>query len=167
MPFDTDASQTVLADVDQLLRDKFRELGLPDTPFVLAAISPDDQLVLRGNLTPDGLKHTWPGPKLWRAMLRGEEIPRESWRPLKSVTKSWKQTIKAAEVDYPHRFHDIRARAITEVAKVMPAAAQGAACHQDPATTSLYIGLASTEIADAVEQAVAKRPNKIKLKVIK
>lgn len=110
---------------------------------------------------------TWPGPKLWRAMLRGEEIPREAWRPLKSVTKSWKRTVKAAEVEHPHRFHDIRARAITEVAKVMPAAAQGAARHQDPATTSLYIGLASTEIADAVEEAVAKRPARIRLKVVK
>ncbi len=53
----TDALQTILTDVDQLLREKFREIGFPDTPFVLAAISPGNQLVLRGNLTPDGLKH--------------------------------------------------------------------------------------------------------------
>lgn len=53
----TDALQTVLTDVDQLLREKFRDLGLPDTPFVVVAISPDNQLVLRGNLSPDGLKH--------------------------------------------------------------------------------------------------------------
>lgn len=49
----------------------------------------------------------------------------------------------------------------------MPAATQGAARHQDQATTSLYTELASIELAEAVEQAVAKRPAQVKLKVVK
>lgn len=110
---------------------------------------------------------TWPGPKLWRAMLRGEEIPKSEWRPLKGIRRSWKTTIKTAGIERPHRFHDVRARYITEVAKVQKAAAQGAARHQDPATTALYIRLADSEIRDAVAQANARRPSKSKLLVVK
>lgn len=51
-----DAIQTILTDVDELLRRKFRDLGYPDTPFVLVAVSQANQLVLRGNMTPAGLR---------------------------------------------------------------------------------------------------------------
>lgn len=110
---------------------------------------------------------TWAGPKYWRAHLRGEEVPREAWRPVKSIKRSWKTTIKAAEIDNPHRFHDVRAQYVTEVARVMPAAAQDAARHQDPSTTAMYIKLASMEIRDAVAQAVARRAIRPKFKVVK
>lgn len=109
---------------------------------------------------------TWPGPKLWPAHLRGEDIPRAEWRPLKGITRSWRTTVKAAGIDQPHRFHDVRARYVTEVAKVQPAAAQQAARHQDPATTAMYIRLAANEIRDAVGQAVARRPRRGGLKVV-
>lgn len=52
----TDAIQTILTDVDELLREKFRELGYPDTPFVLVAVSQENQLVIRGNMLPAGLR---------------------------------------------------------------------------------------------------------------
>lgn len=110
---------------------------------------------------------TWPGPKRWRAWLRGEQIEKADWRPLKGITRSWKTTVRKAGIEFPHRFHDIRARFVTDVAKVMPAAAQGAARHQDSATTALYIQLASHEIRDAVAQANARRPARTKLKVVK
>lgn len=100
-------------------------------------------------------------------MLRGEPIPREDWRPLKGIRRSWKTTIKTAGIERPHRFHDVRARYVTEVAKVQKAAAQDAARHQDPATTAMYIKLADMEIRDAVAQANARRPARAKFKVVK
>lgn len=110
---------------------------------------------------------TWPGPKHFRAHMAGKAVPADCWVPLKSVRTSWKKSAQRAEIDQPHRFHDVRARYITEVAKVQPAAAQDAARHQDPSTTALYIKLASSEIRDAVSQAVARRPRRTKLKVVK
>lgn len=110
---------------------------------------------------------TWPGPKHWRAMLRGEDIPRSAWRLLKSVRRSWRTTIKTGEIDQPHRFHDVRARYVTEVAKVQAAATQDAARHADPATTALYIKLAAGEVRTAVTQAMARRPQRVQLKVAK
>lgn len=110
---------------------------------------------------------TWPGPTHWRAMLREEEIPRAAWRPLKSVRRSWRTTIKTGEIDQPHRFHDVRARYVTEVAKVQAAATQDAARHADPATTALYIKLAAGEVRIAVAEALTRRPQRAQLKVVK
>jgi integrase len=124
---------------------------------------------LRLQAVERGQKHlvTWPGPKHWRAMLRGEEIPRAAWRPLKSVRRSWRTTIKTGEIDQPHRFHDVRARYVTEVAKVQAAATQDAARHADPATTALYVKLAAGEVRTAVEKAIGRRPGRSKLTVAK
>ena len=115
-----------------------------------------------------GQKHlvTWAGPKKWRAQLRGEALVQVDWRPLKGITRSWRSTAKRAAIEHPHSFHKIRARYVTEVAKVQPAAAQDAARHQDPATTAMYIKLATSEIRDAVRQAVSRRPARTKLKVV-
>lgn len=101
---------------------------------------------------------TWPGPKHFRHFLAGREVPGEAWTSLKRITRSWRTTIRTAGIEDPHRFHDVRARYVTEVAKVQPAAAQAAARHQDPATTALYVRLATSEISDAVSQAVDRRP---------
>jgi hypothetical protein len=109
----------------------------------------------------------WPGKKYFRAFMLGRDVPRECWVPLKSVRSSWKRAAERAGVENPHRFHDVRARFITEVAKVQPSAAQDAARHQDPATTALYIKLASSEVRDAVSQAMAQRPAPRKLKIVK
>jgi integrase len=111
---------------------------------------------------------TWPGPKKWRAWLQGQEVSNSDWRPLKGITRSWKTSARAAGIEQPRRFHDVRARYITEVAKVQPAAAQDAARHQDSSTTALYIKLAAGEIRQAVALAVAKRPARqnVKLKSI-
>ena len=110
---------------------------------------------------------TWPGPKHWRAMLRGQEVPRSVWRSLKSVRRSWRTTIRTGEIEQPHRFHDVRARYVTEVAKVQAAATQDAARHADPATTALYIKLAAGEVRTAVAKAMAQRPQRAKLRVAK
>jgi hypothetical protein len=103
---------------------------------------------------------TWPGPSHHHAWREGKGVPLDCWRPLKSVRTSWRRSARAADIAQPHRFHDVRARYITEVAKVQAAAAKGAARHQDAATTDLYIRLAATEIADAVGQAVDRRPTR-------
>ena len=52
----TDAIQTILSDAHELLNEKFRELGVPDTPFVLIAVAPANQMIVAGNLDPMGLK---------------------------------------------------------------------------------------------------------------
>ena len=53
----TDAIQTILVDVDELLREKFRDLGYPDTPFVLMAVGPDGgKPGIRSNILPAGLR---------------------------------------------------------------------------------------------------------------
>lgn len=103
---------------------------------------------------------TWPGPKHMAAFLAGEEVPRRAWRGLKSIRRSWRASARRAEVETPHRLHDVRARYVTEVAKVASAAtAQEAARHADPATTARYVALAAAEVSRAL-QAVprAKRP---------
>lgn len=111
---------------------------------------------------------SWCGPQEIHNYRAGRELPKDCWRPLKSVRTSWKKSIERAEIKNPHRFHDVRAKYVTEVAKVMPAAAQDAARHQSPSTTALYIKLADSEIRDAVSQANARRPKRAaKLKVVK
>lgn len=101
---------------------------------------------------------SWPGPKHWQALLLGRIKPEEAdWQRLKHIRSSWRSSAKAAGVKTPHRFHDIRARGITEVARVMKGAAQGAARHQSPQSTEFYIAFASTEVADAVDQATRRR----------
>lgn len=117
-------------------------------------------LELEAQAISRGVEHliTWPGPKKWRAWLRGEEIKNHEWRHLKGIERSWRSTAKRAGIVGGHTFHKIRARFITEVAKVQPAAAQEAARHRDASTTALYIKLAATEIRDAVRQANARRP---------
>jgi hypothetical protein len=102
---------------------------------------------------------TWPGPTHWRAFLAGQAVPTSAWRPLASIRRSWRTTATAAGIEAPARFHDVRARYITEVAKVNQAAAKDAARHQDAATTDLYIRLADSEIRDAVAAAVDRRPS--------
>ncbi len=110
---------------------------------------------------------SWPGPQEVHNFRAGRDVPIDCWRPLKSVRTSWTKSIKRAGIENPHRYHDVRARFVTEVAKVMPAAAQDAARHQDPSTTALYIKLADSEVRDAVGQANARRPKRAKLKVVK
>jgi hypothetical protein len=101
---------------------------------------------------------SWPGPKHWQAVLLGRMKPEAAdWQRLKHIRSSWRSSAKAAGVKTPHRFHDIRARGITEVARVMPGAAQGAARHQSPQSTDFYIGFASTEVAEAVDRATRRR----------
>jgi integrase len=126
-------------------------------------------LELEAQAIARGQKHlvTWPGPKLWRAMLRGEAVAQGEWRPLKAITRSWRTTGRKAKIVRPHTFHKIRGRYITEIAKVQPVAAQDAARHQDPATTAMYIKLAAGEIRDAVRQANARRPMRRALKLVK
>lgn len=51
----TDAIQTILTDADELLREKFRAMCVADTPFVMVAVTPDNQLIVRGNLDPIAL----------------------------------------------------------------------------------------------------------------
>jgi len=102
---------------------------------------------------------TWPGPKHMADFLEGKRVPKNAWRPLKSIRRSWRSTAKEAKIARPHRLHDTRARYITEVAKVASSAlTQEAARHQDPATTARYTGIAGDELSRAL--ASVPRPKK-------
>lgn len=116
-----------------------------------------------------GQRHlvTWPGKKFFRQYLAGKSVPDHCWRPLGSIRRSWNGSARRAGVEDAHRFHDVRARYITEVAKILPAAAQDAARHQDASTTAMYVKLATHEVRDAVSRAVAQRPGRPKLRSVK
>ena len=107
-----------------------------------------------------GVRHliAWPGPAHMAAFLAGEAVPRDCWRSLKSIRRAWRRSALEAKVHRPHRLHDVRARYITEVAKVNRGLAKDAARHADPATTELYIGVADHEVAEMVRQV--GRPEK-------
>jgi integrase len=66
--------------------------------------------------------HHLAGAGLYVAYLAGEKVPREAWRPLKSVRRAWRSTADKAKVAKSHRLHDVRARYITEVVKVASSA---------------------------------------------
>ena len=99
---------------------------------------------------------SWPGPEHFQAFLRGEKVPVDSWRPVKSIDGAWRRSAKG--IDGAHRFHDVRARYITSVAQANKGVARQAARHQHSATTDLYIQVADEEVAQAVAQAIAARP---------
>ncbi len=125
---------------------------------------------LRKQAEARGTTHllTWPGEfkgvhwySIWAA---GGKVPAEAWQPLKGPGSSWRKTAKRAGIAQPHRFHDVRARAITVVSLESRAAAKGFARHQSAATTDLYIGVAEEEVARATAAAMdtgrkhARRP---------
>jgi len=99
---------------------------------------------------------TWPGPEqLWNVKA-GRPVPREAWQPLKSVRKSWSATGKG--LAKPHRFHDLRAGYITEIAgKASASNTRNAARHRDQSTTDRYIDIARSDTARAVEDAMQPR----------
>jgi hypothetical protein len=100
---------------------------------------------------------TWPGPEHFWDHAKGRKIPRDAWRPLKSLRRAWAST--ADDGLPPHRFHDVRARYITHIAGSASAAlTRQAARHRDQATTDRYIELAAQETRQAVEKAMRRRP---------
>lgn len=117
---------------------------------------------------------TWPGVKAARRLRLGE-IPddaatdpktgRSIWAPVKSIRRSWNQTAKAAGVDQPHRYHDLRAAYITDIDRVAGATTTRLlARHASMSTTQKYIGLDGKELAGAADRAAKRRAG---LKVVK
>lgn len=97
---------------------------------------------------------TWPGPK-W-ARLPGQQPPREAWRPLTTIKRSWGAT--GAGIDQPRRFHDLRAAYITNVARIGSAkVTKELARHASMATTERYIKLVDNELATAANLAARRR----------
>lgn len=107
---------------------------------------------------------TWPGPSHMADFLAGRPVPNGCWCPLKSIRRAWRTTVASADIDQPHRLHDVRARYITEVAKVNRGVAKDAARHADAATTERYIAVAASEVA-AVLKGVP-RPKKPSLRAV-
>lgn len=101
---------------------------------------------------------TWPGSRWVHVVIEGGTPKPEKWLPLKTLGNSWRKSGKRAGISDPLRFHDVRGRYITEVAKVSKVAAKDAARHQSAATTELYIGVAEDEVASAVAEASSRRP---------
>jgi integrase len=119
---------------------------------------------LKAQAIARGQKHlvTWPGAQnMWR-IDKGEDVPKKAWRPLKSVRKAWSSTAGDA-VERPHRFHDLRARYITQIAGSASAAnTRRAARHKEQSTTDRYIEIENRETANAVRVAMTrqKRPRR-------
>lgn len=120
---------------------------------------------------------TWPGfhaGQWWYyPWSQGEDVPAEAWQPMKGLGRAWRRSARRAGIAAPHRQHDVRARAITEVAKVNKAAARPFARHQHGSTTDLYIGVADDEVRQAVTAAMAgaprmgRAPRRPKLRAVK
>lgn len=117
---------------------------------------------------------TWPGIGWARRVSRGV-VPADDvtdtttglsvWRPLKSVTTSWKGSAERAGIENPHRFHDVRAAYISAIDRVASATiTRLLARHASMATTQKYIGVDGGELAEAADVAAKRRA---KLKVVK
>jgi integrase len=95
----------------------------------------------------------------------GRGVPRDAWRPLKSVRKSWATSAKDAGIEKPRRFHDVRGAYITQVARGTRSSRmiREAARHRDQSTTDRYIEIAQNETAKAVEKAMRPAGPKLRL----
>jgi integrase len=94
-----------------------------------------------------------------KAWDRGDDDVKAEWRPLKRFRRSLKSSAKLAGVERPHRYHDVRARYGTFLAKHLSGRAlQDAMRHQDFETTQKYIDSAELDVMHAVDAAMANRP---------
>lgn len=109
---------------------------------------------------------TWPGSEWVHVVMAGKPAKPKEWLPLRSLGSSWRKSGRRAKIAQPGRFHDVRARYVTEVAKVDRSAAQGAARHLTAATTEIYIGVADDEVNKAVESANKLKPGSPLLKLV-
>ena len=109
---------------------------------------------------------TWPGRYWFKRVARGEQPPPDVWQPLKTIRRSWGDTIERAGIESPHRFHDVRAAYITNIAKLGSSAiTKGLARHASMATSEKYIKVADEDLARAADRAADQR--RPKLKVVK
>jgi hypothetical protein len=108
---------------------------------------------------------TWPGPAWVHVVAAGKTPKPDAWLPLKSLGTSWRKSGRRAGVA-SSRFHDIRGRFVTEVAKTSKVSAQGAARHLSAATTELYIGIADDEIKQAVAEANQSKAGRAVLELV-
>ena len=110
---------------------------------------------------------TWPGSDWARRVSEGV-LPADDavdpktggsiWRPLKSITKAWNATARRAGIEAPHRFHDLRAAFITDIARSASSTmTKGLARHSSMATTERYIGVAKDDLAEAANFADRRR----------
>jgi integrase len=108
---------------------------------------------------------TWPGRHWFKKARRGEAVPDDAWQPLKTIRRSWTDTIDRAGIENPRRFHDLRAAYITNAAKLGSSAlTKGLARHASMATTERYIGVARNDLAEAANLAAERRS---RLRVVK
>lgn len=107
----------------------------------------------------------WPGPAWFKRFRQGQTPPAEAWRPIKTFRRSWRDTVEAAGIERPHRFHDVRAAFITNIAEMASSTiTKGLARHASMVTTEKYIKVVDKKFADAAEEASRRRGN---LKIVK
>lgn len=53
---DQSTIHSILTDIQEILQQRLREIGAPGTAFVLMAIGPDGDGIVRSNVAPDELK---------------------------------------------------------------------------------------------------------------
>lgn len=106
---------------------------------------------------------TWPGQEWARRVSEGV-MPADDatdpktgasvWRPLNSIAKAWKATARRASIERPHRFHDLRAAFITDIARRSSSTVtKGLARHSSMDTTERYIKVAMDDLAEAAKLA--------------
>lgn len=104
---------------------------------------------------------TWPGQEWARRVSDGNK-PADGdpvWRPLNSIAKAWKATARRAGIERPHRFHDLRAAFITDIARRSSSTVtKGLARHSSMDTTERYISVAMDDLAEAAKLADRGRP---------
>lgn len=122
-----------------------------------------------------GVKHlvTWPGVRAAKLMQGGKhvgrrplsEVPVEviKWEPLTTIRRAWNQTAEAAGIEKPHRFHDLRAAYVTEVAKGEKSGKkiQEIARHKSFTTTERYIGLVDDDLSGTMDKVAAARGGRL------
>jgi integrase len=119
-----------------------------------------------------GVDHlvTYPAGKVAK-QIRGSgtrrdlaEVPPESikWKPMKSIRRAWSNTAKAAGIENPRRFHDLRAAYITEIAQHEKSGKkiQGVARHASFSTTERYIEIADSELVGVMDVVAKARKGK-------
>src|SRR5215475_8279227 len=130
-------------------RDQFAEGG-PEGWKLL------EQLVRQTRMRHTKHLVTWPGLSGWKALERGEPIPRETqWKPLGSIARSFKATAAAAGIRKPRRFHDLRSAYITEASAGTKStfALKEVARHASIATTERYVKLDRSVVKSVIAKA--------------
>lgn len=133
----------------QALRFDAKEVKGKEDQFAYPLNEDGWQLVLRlfAQAKARGQKHLITRPATVKAMIthaKGVALRREDWTPVKSVKSALRGARARAAIEDGHRLHDVRARYITNVARVTNGdtiLVKRAARHKQITTSEAYVGI--------------------------